>query len=217
MAFPPSALPHLLHASFWESLDVAAFILRNIVRLDGGLIGTASSAASGTWRQSTGDDCFQDQQQQQSTQLPFSPSRPCEKWQRKRTSVKNKNIGANHRANDVIVNETMPQVIVARFMYGPLDMVALTGEKVDVYCLHQQLTSASASSRTESSTANGDNENNDDPAGDWQLLCAGLHWVLIPTPRRPPLRRLSSVSMDRLLPPCRLLDAIPKCAQGQWM
>ena len=46
--------------------------------------------------------------------LPFSPTTPCEKWIRKRTSVKIKNIGANHRANDVIVNEYMPQVIVAR-------------------------------------------------------------------------------------------------------
>jgi hypothetical protein len=46
--------------------------------------------------------------------MPFSPGTPCEKWMRKRTSVKIKNIGANHRANDIIVNESMPQVIVAR-------------------------------------------------------------------------------------------------------
>lgn len=37
---------------------------------------------------------------------------------------------ANHRANDIIVKEGMPQIITARFMYGPLDMVALSGEKV---------------------------------------------------------------------------------------
>lgn len=106
-SFPPSALPHILHASFWESADVAAFILRHLMRLDGpatsddfGLdrnvdsAGNASGGPAGT--------------------LPFSPSTPCEKWIRKRTSVKIKNIGANHRANDVIVNEYMPQVIVAR-------------------------------------------------------------------------------------------------------
>lgn len=40
------------------------------------------------------------------------------------------NVTANHRANDVIVKEGMSQTINARFMYGPLDMVALTGEKV---------------------------------------------------------------------------------------
>lgn len=28
--FPSTALPYLLHASFWESLDVAAFILRQV-------------------------------------------------------------------------------------------------------------------------------------------------------------------------------------------
>lgn len=43
------------------------------------------------------------------------------------------NVTANHRANDVIVKEGMPQIISARFMYGPLDMVALTGEKVINY------------------------------------------------------------------------------------
>ena len=39
---------------------------------------------------------------------------------------------ANHRANDVIAAEDGPQVLVGRFMYGPLDMVALTGEKVKI-------------------------------------------------------------------------------------
>ena len=27
---PPTALPFLLHASFWESLDAAAFVLRQV-------------------------------------------------------------------------------------------------------------------------------------------------------------------------------------------
>lgn len=46
-----------------------------------------------------------------------------------------KNVAANHRANDVIVREGNPQVLKARFMYGPLDMVTLTGEKVDIYIM----------------------------------------------------------------------------------
>ena len=50
--------------------------------------------------------------------LPFSPSTPREKWMREKTSDKIKHLGANHQANywanDVIVNETMPQIIVAR-------------------------------------------------------------------------------------------------------
>lgn len=32
--------------------------------------------------------------------------------------------------NDVIATEDGPQTLVGRFMYGPLDMVTLTGEKV---------------------------------------------------------------------------------------
>lgn len=104
-SFPPSALPHLLHASFWESADVAAFILRHLMRMDGA--GGAGSAA--------GDELGAEKDLGGlSGNLPFSPSTPCEKWMRKRTSVKIKNIGANHRANDVIVNESMPQTIVAR-------------------------------------------------------------------------------------------------------
>lgn len=45
-------------------------------------------------------------------------------------SLSLQNVTANHRANDVIAAEDGPQVLVGRFMYGPLDMVALTGEKV---------------------------------------------------------------------------------------
>ena len=56
----------------------------------------------------------------------FTPTDPCEKWLRKRTSVKLKNVGANHRGNDIILKEGMPQIVTARFMYGPLDF-ALTG------------------------------------------------------------------------------------------
>lgn len=108
-SFPPSALPHLLHASFWESADVAAFILRQLMRLDvsGGGGGVGSSTGSV-------DEYYGDIRDSNGGSLPFSPGTPCEKWMRKRTSVKIKNIGANHRANDIIVNETMPQVIVAR-------------------------------------------------------------------------------------------------------
>lgn len=40
------------------------------------------------------------------------------------------NVTANHRINDALANEDGPQVLAGRFMYGPLDMVTLTGEKV---------------------------------------------------------------------------------------
>ncbi|KAK2520465.1 Pitpnm1 [Columba livia] len=77
-AFPTITLPHLFHASYWESSDVVAFILRQ-------------------------------------------------------------NVTANHRASDVIVCEGKPQVLSGRFMYGPLDVVTLTGEKVDIYIMMQPL------------------------------------------------------------------------------
>lgn len=63
--FPTNALPHLFHASYWESSDVIAFILRQI----GGIEVTSLSA--GDEREQT-----------------FRPGQPREKWIRKRTSVK---------------------------------------------------------------------------------------------------------------------------------
>lgn len=39
---------------------------------------------------------------------------------------------ANHRVNDAVFTEDGQQVVNGRFMYGPLDMVTLTGEKVSL-------------------------------------------------------------------------------------
>ncbi|XP_011306274.1 protein retinal degeneration B isoform X2 [Fopius arisanus] len=110
--FPTNALPHLFHASYWESSDVIAFILRQIGRFDLPMLGGEEKELA-----------------------TFRPGQPREKWNRKRTSVKLKNVAANHRANDVIVKEGTPQVLIARFMYSPIDMIALTGEKVDIHVM----------------------------------------------------------------------------------
>uniref|UniRef100_A0A4W3IVW9 Phosphatidylinositol transfer protein membrane associated 2 n=1 Tax=Callorhinchus milii TaxID=7868 RepID=A0A4W3IVW9_CALMI len=109
MAFPTIALPHLFHASYWESTDVVSFLLRQVTErpLDGKEVSV------------------------------FSPTKPREKWLRKRTHVKIRNVTANHRVNDVIVSDEGPQALSGRFMYGPLDMVTLTGEKVDVHIMTQ--------------------------------------------------------------------------------
>lgn len=64
--FPTNALPHLFHASYWESSDVIAFMVRQLGRLD-------PSAALGR------DD---------KDAASFNPGQPREKWLRKRTSVK---------------------------------------------------------------------------------------------------------------------------------
>ncbi|KAF7666800.1 hypothetical protein LDENG_00091690 [Lucifuga dentata] len=114
-AFPTVALPHLFHASYWESTDVAAFVLRQLMRCD----------------------CVKTQEMDNLDSAPFSPSSPREKWLRKRTHVKLRNVTANHRVNDVIATEEGPQTLVGRFMYGPLDMVTLTGEKVDILLMTQ--------------------------------------------------------------------------------
>ncbi|KAF4794185.1 membrane-associated phosphatidylinositol transfer protein 3-like protein [Turdus rufiventris] len=112
-AFPTVALPHLFHASYWESTDVVAFILRQVMRYE--------------------NVNFKENENLDPETL--SLSNPREKWLRKRTHVKLRNVTANHRANDVIAAEDGPQVLVGRFMYGPLDMVALTGEKVDIFIM----------------------------------------------------------------------------------
>ncbi|KAJ8267202.1 hypothetical protein GJAV_G00139690 [Gymnothorax javanicus] len=114
-AFPTVALPHLFHASYWESTDVVAFILRQVMRCDCLTAGETDGLDS----------------------APFSPSSPREKWLRRRTHVKLRNVTANHRVNDVIATEDGPQTLVGRFMYGPLDMVTLTGEKVDILLMTQ--------------------------------------------------------------------------------
>uniref|UniRef100_A0A3B3VDG1 Phosphatidylinositol transfer protein membrane associated 2 n=1 Tax=Poecilia latipinna TaxID=48699 RepID=A0A3B3VDG1_9TELE len=103
-AFPTVALPHLFHASYWESTDVVSFLLR---QLDGKEVSE------------------------------FTPSKPREKWLRKRTHVKIRNVTANHRVNDAVFPEDSQQVITGRFMYGPLDMVTLAGEKVDLHIMTQ--------------------------------------------------------------------------------
>ncbi|ELK14287.1 Membrane-associated phosphatidylinositol transfer protein 2 [Pteropus alecto] len=107
-AFPTVALPHLFHASYWESTDVVSFLLRQVMRHDNSSI-----------LELDGNEVS-----------VFTPSKPREKWQRKRTHVKLRNVTANHRINDAVANEDGPQVLTGRFMYGPLDMVTLTGEKV---------------------------------------------------------------------------------------
>lgn len=63
--FPTHALPHLLHASYWESSDVIAFILRQVSASEGiPLTGSEDRETS------------------------FTPGQPREKWTKKRTSVK---------------------------------------------------------------------------------------------------------------------------------
>ncbi|NWI34013.1 PITM2 protein, partial [Sula dactylatra] len=114
-AFPTVALPHLFHASYWESTDVVSFLLRQVMRHENSSVLELDGKEVSV----------------------FTPSKPREKWLRKRTHVKLRNVTANHRINDTIANEDGPQTLTGRFMYGPLDMVTLTGEKVDIHIMTQ--------------------------------------------------------------------------------
>lgn len=60
-----------------------------------------------------------------------SPSRiPVPAGLRAHAVSSRQNVTSNHRASDTVVCEGRPQVLNGRFMYGPLDVVTLTGEKV---------------------------------------------------------------------------------------
>ncbi|XP_047197473.1 membrane-associated phosphatidylinositol transfer protein 2 isoform X4 [Hippoglossus stenolepis] len=114
-AFPTVALPHLFHASYWESTDVVSFLLRQVMRHENSSI-----------LELDGKEVSE-----------FTPSKPREKWLRKRTLVKIRNVTANHRVNDAVFTEGGQQLVTGRFMYGPLDMVTLAGEKVDLHIMTQ--------------------------------------------------------------------------------
>ncbi|XP_034751942.1 membrane-associated phosphatidylinositol transfer protein 2-like isoform X1 [Etheostoma cragini] len=114
-AFPTVALPHLFHASYWESTDVVSFLLRQVMRHENSSI-----------LELDGKEVSE-----------FTPSKPREKWLRKRTHVKIRNVTANHRVNDAVFAEDGAQMVTGRFMYGPLDMVTLTGEKIDIHIMTQ--------------------------------------------------------------------------------
>ena len=114
--FPTNSLPHLFHSSYWESTDVIAFILRQLVMPESSLPHTGESHPEGK---------------------TFTPNQPREKWIKKRTSIKVRNRAANHRANDVIVLEGRDQVIQGRFSYGPLDMAALSSERIDIHIMKE--------------------------------------------------------------------------------
>lgn len=51
-AFPTVALPHLFHASYWESTDVVSFLLRQVRQLhlqQGGSVSPEEASVSRTW------------------------------------------------------------------------------------------------------------------------------------------------------------------------
>jgi len=93
--FPTNSLPHLFHSSYWESADVISFVLRQLVRCHDMVSNLPSSLLHPGGHNLN----------------PLEAAdQPREKWIKKRTSVKIRNGAPNHRANDVIAKEGMPQV-----------------------------------------------------------------------------------------------------------
>ncbi|CAI5445087.1 unnamed protein product [Caenorhabditis angaria] len=121
IALPSTALPNILHASYWESCDVAAFLLRQFVRSGGdddlSLMPTLSSSMNN---------------------IPLNIDLPQMHWKRRRTRFKIANLAANHRANDLLVTAGMDINISAKFCYGPMDLVALSREAVSVFVCPQR-------------------------------------------------------------------------------
>uniref|UniRef100_A0A7E4UTF1 DDHD domain-containing protein n=1 Tax=Panagrellus redivivus TaxID=6233 RepID=A0A7E4UTF1_PANRE len=107
-------LPCILHSSYWENVDVGAFILRQFVRTDDNPCVTAFST-TGT------------------VGAPLNIEMEPLQWNRRRTRFKIANLTGNHRANDIIVVEGHDQIIHAKFCYGPMDLVALSRENIHIY------------------------------------------------------------------------------------
>lgn len=117
VALPSSALPNILHAAYWESIDVASFLLRQFVRGEECVLATLSASMNS---------------------IPLNLDLPQMHWKRKRTRFKVANLSANHRANDILVTPGSEVTVQAKFCYGPMDLVALTREPVSVFVCPQR-------------------------------------------------------------------------------
>lgn len=111
VALPSSALPNVLHASYWENDDVAAFILKHFMRSESV---PSTNLANVAFIPS---------------EIDLGPAT----WNRRRTKYKVANLAPSHRGNDMIFVEGAEQVVHARFCYGPMDLVALSRESVSAY------------------------------------------------------------------------------------
>lgn len=94
--FPTNALPHLFHASYWESSDVIAFILRQVNKHMIWSLNDFTHFYSVFWYlfmdftlwQLGRFELLQALGHDDKDLVAFSPNQPREKWIRKRTSVK---------------------------------------------------------------------------------------------------------------------------------
>ncbi|KAL5263758.1 hypothetical protein ACHWQZ_G004975 [Mnemiopsis leidyi] len=118
-SFPSLVLPALLHSSYWENYDVAAFVVQQVLDLDEALPTTPHITPRNT-------------ETDLHSPTPSTSNSQTEKWLRRRTKLKVNNLNPNHRCFDTIYLEGQEQEIIAKFFYGPLDALSLVGEKVDI-------------------------------------------------------------------------------------
>lgn len=114
--FPVSTLMQICYNSYWESKDLVTFILWQILDAN---------------HQASKPDKIEQI-------VSFTNLLPKEKWLKKRTNLKIKNMNPNHRANDIICAAGAQQFISGKFAYGPVDLAALSSEKVDIYIAPKQ-------------------------------------------------------------------------------
>lgn len=147
------AWPPIFHASYWESRDVIAFILRQLLSALGlslpetsysvdmddevAVAGLANVSLSPvTSRRLRSNSMCNDSTCDSSTlNSPITGDHGhfAHRFRLKRQgSELVKNVKSNHRANDVIVLEGSPQVISARFIFGLLDLLSLSNEKITI-------------------------------------------------------------------------------------
>lgn len=89
-AFPTITLPHLFHASYWESSDVVAFILRQVWWARWGGQHSSMGLLELSWDRAAGQVMEKEESQPAENEegSTYSPAIPREKWQRRRTQMK---------------------------------------------------------------------------------------------------------------------------------
>eukprot|EP00053_Salpingoeca_punica_P015752 m.145750 g.145750 ORF g.145750 m.145750 type:complete len:978 (-) comp16790_c2_seq7:2263-5196(-) len=108
-SLPSIGLLHLMHASYWENKDAAAFVVQQL---------TGVSAQLG------GDDA----------RVPaFTLALPPAEFLSRRSAVKVRKLAPCHRAADVLIKQGARLTLSARVEYGPLGILGLNQEDVIVY------------------------------------------------------------------------------------
>ncbi|VDO03311.1 unnamed protein product [Rodentolepis nana] len=151
------ALPPLVHSSYWESKDASFFILWQLAeRLHGKTVIHPYPPVEPTDGVCLADDGLCDGRIQTNDDEPTSLFRTCNSSpsmnangvsglsRQFRNSISNrlrfktkvtekaKANNPNHRGNDAIVLEGQPQIITARFTFGPLDLSSMANEEASL-------------------------------------------------------------------------------------